>query len=418
MKNIDNILLKARQCLNCKKPMCKKGCPISTDIPTFISKIKENKFEEAYYILQENNLLSEICSNICPVENQCMGSCIKGIKGEPIQINYLEKFVNNWANDNNIEYIPNIKPNNNTSVAVIGSGPAGIAAAVELRKAGFNVTIFEKEEKYGGILEYGIPEFRLDKNIVQSIVKRVAKMGIDFKNNIEFGKDITLQDLKKQGYQFIFLGIGAQKQKKYNLTNKKTNYIFESDEFLKIYNKRNTIKNLGITVVIGGGNVALDSARTAIKMGAERVYVLYRRNKEFMPAREVEYEEALKDGVNVKFHTKVISVKIHENRPIEIECIKTNILNKRIVDISNSNYSMLANTVIFAIGAKADENLLNEMGILTENGLVCVDNNFMTNIDCVYAGGDLVENKSSVCKAIATGKKAAKAIIDRKESDK
>jgi len=418
VESIDRVLDKASKCLNCKNPMCRKGCPIATNIPSFISKIKENNFKEAYYILQENNIMSEICSTVCPVENQCTGSCIKGLKGEPVEINYLEKYINNWAKDNNITYEPKVENIKNGKVAVIGAGPAGIACAVELRKAGIDVTIFEKEEKSGGILEYGIPDFRLSKNVVENLISRVKALGIKIETGVEFRKDITIESLRKQGFNNIFLGIGAQKQSTYKLTDQETKDIYKSDDFLNKYNKGKNIENLGITVVIGGGNVALDSARTAIRMGAKKVYILYRRNEELMPARKIELEEAIEDGVNVVFQTKVIGAKVENGRINEIECIKTKIENNKAVDIENSNYTMQANTVIFAIGAKADEKQLENLGIKTEYGLVCVDENYMTNIEGVYAGGDLVESKSSVCRAIATGKKAAQAILERKESDK
>jgi len=418
VENLENVLEKASKCLNCKNPLCRKGCPISTNIPSFISKIKENKYEDAYYILQENNLLSEICSTVCPVENQCMGSCVRGIKGEPVEINQLERFINTWAKEHNIEYLPNTRDTQDYKVAIIGAGPAGLACAVELRKAGIDVTIFEKETKAGGILEYGIPDFRLEKKVVENVINRVKKLGINIKTGTEFGKDITIEGLKGQGYKAIFLAIGAEKQSIYKLTDEQTDYIYKSDEFLKMYNTGKQIKDLGITVVIGGGNVAFDSARTAIRMGAKEVHILYRRNEELMPARKIELQEAIEDGVKMEFQTKVIGANVENGKVKEIECIKTKIENEKAVDIEGSNYKMKADTVIFAIGAKADEQFFEKLGIKTEYGLVCIDENYMTSIDGVYAGGDLVESKSSVCRAIATGKKAAESILKRKESDK
>lgn len=418
MDEIKKVLEKASKCLNCKNSMCRKGCPIRTNIPAFISKIMENNFEEAYYILQENNIMSEICCTICPVENQCMGNCIKGINGVPVEINYLEKFINDWATKNNIEYRPKIAANQNRKVAVIGAGPAGIACAVELKKAGMNVTIFEKEKKCGGILEYGIPDFRLSKDVVENLVKKIKNLGINIETGIEFGRDITIKDLKNKGYASIFLGIGAQKQTSYKLTDKETAKIFKSDYFLKKYNKKEIIHDLGITVVIGGGNVAFDSARTAIRMGAEKVYILYRRNEELMPARKIEFKEAIKDGVEVILQTKVTGVNVEQSKIKTIQCIKTKIEDGKAIDIDGSNFTMQADTVVFAIGAKADENFFEKLGIATENGLIIVDENYMTNIADVYAGGDLVETKSSVARAIATGKNAARAILQRKECDK
>ncbi len=414
MRQIDEILDTANKCLSCKNAKCKEGCPISTNIPDFIREIKENNFEKAYYILQENNLMSVICSTVCPVENQCMGNCVRGIKGEPVKINSLERFINEWADINNIKYTPTIENISNKKVAIIGSGPAGLACAIELRKSGADVTIFEKEQKCGGILEYGIPDFRLKKNIVKNLIDRVKSLGINIETSVEFGKDMTIESLREQGYEDIFLGIGAQRQSTYKLTDVQTENIFKSDDFLKKYNTGDKLENLGITVVIGGGNVAFDSARTAIRLGAKEVYILYRRSEELMPARKIELQEAIEDGVKVIFQTKVISAKIENNMIKEIECIKTKIENEKAVDIEDSNYVMEANTVIFAIGAKANESFFEKLGIKTENGLITVDDNYMTNIEGIYAGGDLVESKSSVCRAIATGKKAAKAILSRK----
>lgn len=418
MKNIDETLKEASKCLNCKNPSCKKGCPIATNIPEFILEIKNQNFNKAYEILQENNLMSDICSTICPAEEQCTGNCIKGIKDKPIPINELEKFINEWAKENNIKYDTIINHNTNKKVAVIGAGPAGIACSIALRKAGADVTIFEKEDKCGGILEYGIPDFRLSKEMVTNIVKRISNLGIKIENNKELGKDITINSLKNDGFDNIFLGIGAQRQTTYKLIEEPAKTILTSEELLKNYNEKGKIENLGITVVIGGGNVALDSARAAIRMGAKEVYVLYRRNKELMPAREIELKEAIEDGVKVIFQTKVISAKSNNNKIEEIECIKTKIENDKAINIENSNYKMEANTIIFAIGAKANEELLNSLGIKTSNGLVEIDENYMTNIDGVYAGGDLVESKSYVARAIATGKKAAHSILNRKERDK
>lgn len=412
MENLDDVLNKASRCLNCKNPMCRKGCPIATNIPAFISKIKENNFLEAYNILQENNLMSEICSTVCPVERQCMGSCVRGIKGEPVQINYLERFINDWAKENNIKYDIKCKNISNKKIAIIGAGPAGIACSIELRKAGADVTIFEKEEMCGGILEYGIPDFRLSKNTIENLIDKVQALGVKIKTGVELGKDIDIKTLKEQGYEYIFLGMGAEKQTTYTLTNEQVYGIFKSDEFLKAYNTGKQIKNLGTTVVIGGGNVAFDSARTALRMGAKEVYILYRRNEELMPARKIELQEAIEDGVQMVFQTKVIGATVANGKLNQIECIKTKIENEKAVDIKGSNYMMKVDTVIFAIGSKANEQLLNKLGIKTENGLVCVNENYMTNIDKVYAGGDLVETKSSVCRAIATGKKAAKAILE------
>lgn len=411
MEKIDEILNIANKCLNCKKPMCKEGCPIATNIPEFIYQIKQKNFKQAYNILQESNPMSEICSIVCPAENQCMGHCVKNLKGDPVQISYLEKFVNNWARENNIDYEINFHKKTNKKVAVIGSGPAGIACSIALIREGANVTIFEKENECGGILSYGIPDFRLQKDTISYLIDKVKALGINIKTGVEFGKDINIQDLKEQGYENIFIAIGAQIQAMYELTDKQTKSIYNSDNFLRIYNSGGKLENLGTTIVIGGGNVAFDSARAAIRSGAKDVYILYRRNQELMPAREIELEEAIQDGVKIMFQTKVLNAKIENEKIKEIECVKTKIENNKAIDIEGSNYKMKANTIIFAIGAKIDEHLFNKMGIKTENGLICVNEQYMTNIQGVYAGGDLVEAKTTVCKAVATGQKAAQSIL-------
>lgn len=419
--DIENVKNKASMCLNCKKPMCKEGCPISNHIPEFIAKIKENNIKSAYEILQEHNIMSEICSIVCPVERQCMSKCVRGIKGNPVEINYLEQYVNNYAKENNIGYEYKIEKNIDKKVAIIGSGPAGIACAVELAKAGIKeITILEKEEKCGGILEYGIPDFRLSKEIVENVIDRVRKLGIDIKNNVELGKDFTLEELKKQGYTEIFVATGASKATTYKLSDEKADNIYKADDFLKKYNIGQPVKSLGNCIVIGGGNVALDSARVAARTGAKSVKILYRRNEELMPANRSELIDTIEDGVKIEYLTRVLSANIENQKVVSLNCIKTQIENEKAVDVENSNFTVQADTVIFAIGSKIDNELVENNGLNIQNGLVCVDEDYKTNIENVYAGGDLVEAKSSVCRAISTGKKTAKTIIENigKESEK
>lgn len=379
----------------------------------FISKIKEKNYEAAYKILQENNIMSEICSRICPVEKQCRGKCIRGIKENPVQINLLEQFVNDWAKENKIEYNYNIKNSINKKIAIIGAGPAGISCAYELAKAGINdITIFEKEEKSGGILVYGIPDFRLSKDIVEKVITKLKKLNIKIKNNVVFGKDITIRSLKNEGYEMIFIALGATKTTTYKLTEENVNGIYKYDDFLKSYNTKNPVKNLGKCIVIGGGNSALDSARVAKRCGAKEVYILYRRNEELMPACKSELEDTLADGVKIIYQTKVVSANVTDGKIKSINCIKTKIENDKAVDIENSEFTFETDTIIFAIGSKIDSNLFENIGINIKNGLININEKYETNIENVYAGGDLVESKSSVAKAIATGKKVAQAIIN------
>ena len=409
---MERLLNEANRCLNCKNPMCRNGCPVSTNIPEFIRKIKEKKFEEAYYILQENNFMSEICSLICPTQDQCMGKCIRGIKADPVNINKLEYFVNKWANEHHLKYTINVKKSNGKKVAIIGAGPSGISCAIELKKEGYDVTIFEKEEKIGGILEYQIPDFRLEKETIKPIEKLLKEIGIVVRYNTEFGKDFNIDLLKKEGYNSIFIGIGANTSSKYKLTTKTNKNIFVAKDILtKYYNKEEN--KLGKTIVIGGGNVAIDAARVANKMGAKTTTIVYRRNKEKMPANKSKIEDAINEGVKFLFNTKVISANVDNDNNIQnIECIKTITQDDKIEDIKDSNFKIEADTIIFAIGLKIEEDLLDKMGIKTENGLIKVDEKGMTNIKNVFAGGDLVEKKQTVCQAIASGKRAAKGIIN------
>ena len=415
MENIEEIKQKANWCLQCKtKPCMEKGCPIHTNIPEFISKIKEEKFKEAYDILQENNIFSHICGTICPQEEQCEGSCVRGIKQVPTSIGELEKFVNEWAKENEYEFVYQVGEEKDKKVAIIGSGPAGLECAYELRKQGYQVTIFEKDEDFGGILRYGIPDFRLSKDIIKKIIDKLKKMGIIFKNNTCLGKDITIEDLKNE-FDAIFLGIGAEKSSTYDLGDFES--IYDSDTFLRAYNNKKYLDNLGDVVVIGGGNVAMDSARAAIRMNAKSVSILYRRDKDHMPARSIELEEAIEDGVKPVFLTRVIK-GIGTGKKLEkLECIKTEIIDHKAIDIVNSEFEYKADSVVFAIGLKPNKELLQKQNIeLNEYGLIKVNENCRTSIEKVYAGGDSVESKSTVCRAISSARTAAKAIIFDLES--
>ena len=407
------ILNYAKDCLNCKvKPCSMKGCPIKTNIPEFINMVKEEKFEEAYKILQENNLSSYICSLVCPQEEQCEGSCVRGIKEVPVHIGNLEKAVNEWAIQNNFEYKIEQKESNGKKVAIVGAGPAGLACAIELLKEGFTVDIYEKDELPGGILIYGIPDFRLSKSIVEDLINKIKLLGATFITKKELGKDFSIDELT-QKYNATFIGIGATKSTTYALSENDINGVYNSDEFLKAYNEKRFICNLGKVVVIGGGNVAMDSARAAIKMGAEEVKILYRRDRVHMPARECELDDAIQDGVKFKELVRVISADTEEGKIKNVNCIETEIIDGKAVDKNGAeNYKEEANTVIFAIGLKPDKNLLQTQGIeLDDWGYVKVDEDGKTNLDNVYAGGDNTESKATVCRALAAGKKAAFGII-------
>lgn len=411
MDELKNIQKEADLCLGCKMKPCSNACPMHTDIPNFISKVKEEKLEEAYNILIENNLFSHVCSLVCPQEEQCQGSCVRKIKSEPTQIGKIENFVNEWAIKNNIKVkIPQKETKSNIKVAIIGAGPAGLSCSYELAKEGIKSVVFEKEDCLGGILSYGIPDFRLNKKIIENIINILTSMGVEFKLNSTLGKNIFLSKLKEE-YNYIFIGVGAEFSSMYKLSDEKVNSIYDSDTFLRAYNYRKFIPNLGKVVVIGGGNVAMDCARSAVHMGAESVSILYRRDRKHMPAREVELDEAILEGVKFEELTRVDFANVKDGKINSVHCVRTQIIDGKAVDIEGKEFDYDANTIVFAIGLKPNkEMLMNEELKLTDWGTIEVDNYNRTNIENVYAGGDVVDNKSVVCKALASGKKAAESI--------
>ena len=413
METIETIKEMANYCLGCKAKPCSNGCPMKTNIPEFISKIKNEEFEEAYKILKANNIFSHICSIICPQEEQCEGSCIRGIKQKPTQIGKLERFINDWAQENSIKIEEKITEEKKEKIAVIGSGPAGIECAYELRKNGYQVTVFEKEKQLGGILNYGIPNFRLEKKYIYDIIQMLKDIGVKFETEKEFGNNLHIKELQQE-FDAIFLGIGAEIPSKYDLGDFKN--IYDSDYFLKAYNSKKFIQNLGDVVVIGGGNVAMDSSRAALKMGARTSSILYRRDIEHMPARKIELEEAVKDGVNPVFTTRVIKAKRKNKKMESVKCIKTKVIDGKAIDMPNTEFNYKADTVVFAIGLKPNKEVLEKEGLAyNEKGLIEIDENGQTNISKVFAGGDLSETKSTVCRALASSKKAAKSIIQMLE---
>ena len=406
---------KAEYCLNCKnKPCSIKGCPINTQIPEFINEIKNNNLEKAVDILHENNVMSHICSIVCPQENQCEGSCIRGIKGEPTEIGKLERFVNEWAKENKYEYKVNLKEKNGKKVAIIGSGPAGLQCAYELLKEGFLVDIYEKENILGGVLMYGIPDFRLSKDLVNEVIDRLKKLGATFFTNKELGKDFSLEEIGSK-YDYVFLGIGANKSSVYKLSEDEIYGVYESNYFLKMYYEKDYIKDLGTAIIIGGGNVAMDSARTALRMGAKKVKILYRRDRIHMPALERELDDALKEGIEFHELTRVISANTIDGKIKSLKCIRTQIIDGKAVDIEGDFFEEEADSVVFAIGLKPDNDLIQNQGLEIDDwGYIKVDENGKTNIENVYAGGDVIDSNATVCWALAAGKRAARGIIGTK----
>ena len=358
---MDDVIKKAEYCLNCKNKPCSKACPMNTQIPEFINEIVNSNLEKAYNILIDNNIFSHICSIVCPYEKQCEGSCIRGIKQKATEIGFLERYVNEWAEKNQINKKNYKIENNNKFVAVIGAGPSGLEVAYELGRRGYNVTIFEKEhEIIGGVLAYGIPDFRLDKKYIENIINILKEIGIEFSMGNELGKDIHIKGLLEK-YDAVFLGVGAEVPSVYDLGE--FDNVFLPDKFLKDYNQGNYIKDLGDVTIIGGGNVAVDASRVALKMGAKSSTILYRRDEENMPASKKEIEDAINDGVKVKYTTRVIK-GYGLNRKLEkLKCIKTEIIDGRAVDIPGSKFEVKSDSVIFAIGQKPNRALLEKEGI-------------------------------------------------------
>ena len=416
MEDIESIKEKARLCLGCPtKPCSEKGCPVHTKIPEFIKLIKEEKIEEAYFMLQDNNIFSMICGLICPQEEQCEGKCVRGIKSNPTDIGDLEAFVNEWAKENGISYDYKVsKEEKNKKIAIIGSGPAGLEAAYCLRRNGYKVDVYEKDAEFGGILRYGIPDFRLSKDIIDDIIEKLKNIGIHFINNSALGKNLDFDNLYKE-YDAIFLGIGAEKPSMYNLGDFEN--IYDSDSFLRAYNNKEFIENLGKVVVIGGGNVAMDAARAAVRMNANKVSILYRRNEEYMPARKVELEDALKDGVEKVFNTRVIKALGNNNILEKVKCIKTEIIDGKALDIDGTEFEYDADTVVFAIGLKPNKELIENIGLkVNDYGLIKVDEEGRTTTSKVYSGGDSTQGSSTLCKAVASARKAAIAIMQDLEN--
>lgn len=390
----------AKRCLSCKKPKCVDGCPIHNRIPEFISKIKEENYEEAYQIISSVNPLGAICGRVCPHENQCQGNCVKGIKENPISIGQLEASICDWAIENNVKIKKDIIENGK-KVAIIGGGPAGIACAVELRKMGYDVTIFEKENFLGGILMYGIPEYRLPKKLVTEVINNLLELGIKVEyntvikqnNSMLYEKCVSISSLFKDNYQAIFLGIGSEISNILAIEGNNKLGVLGANEFLK-YDRDCKDKKI---IVIGGGNVAMDAARIAKKEGAD-VTIVYRRLKENMPANKDEIESAEQEKIEFIFQTNV--VKIGGNDKVEkVECDTGKIIE--------------TDMVIMAIGSTPNVKYIDEKLKLTEQGLIEINENYETSISNVFAGGDLVQKKATVCMAIKNGKEAAIAIDNK-----
>ena len=417
---------KANYCLNCKiKPCSKKGCPLENNIPEFIKEIKNENYLNAYKILSETTVLPGVCGRICPHEKQCQSACVRGIKGNSVSIGELEAFVfdkvvieqgYNLYECYKEDIEKNKKIYENKKVAIIGGGPAGLTAGAFLAKNGIKVTIYEKYNYLGGLLMYGIPEFRLPKSIVKETVKQILNLGIEVKYNQELGKNLNLEELKKE-YNAIFLSIGANVSSKMGVEGEELNGVFGGNELLE-YNLHPDYKGKNVAIV-GGGNVAMDCARTVKKLGAESVKVIYRRAREQMPAEKKEIEEALDEGIEFLFQNNIVKIlSNNEGKNVEkVELIKTELIQKEgetrlvPVNIPNSNYIIDVDYIIMALGSKPAD-FVNKLNLeLNKWGNIKINENYQTSDSKIYSGGDLAGIKGTVAWAAQSGREAAKSIM-------
>lgn len=404
--NIKNLI---NECLDCKNPTCINGCPVNNNIPMFIRLAKQDKYDEALEVIKLTSTLPSICSLVCPSENQCMGHCIKNKINKPVAINQIEQYITLKAN----ETIPNIIKNNK-KVAVIGSGPSGLACSEKLALLGYNVDIYDSYDEAGGILTYGIPSFVLNKDIVNKKVDYIKSLGVNFFMNKELEKDIYLSDLIDR-YDAIFLGFGASIGKRMDAKNNNIDGVIDANDFLeKMYkNNHHLFKNVKDCLVIGGGNTAIDAARVAKKELGCNVSIVYRRSEKEMPARKVEILNAKNDNIEFNFLSNPIAY-IGTDTVKEVECIKMKLVEvegqrARPVVIENSNYIIKADLVIEAISSSIDNNLTKLLDTHSWGGIK-VNENMQTSIAKVFAGGDCVSGPSLVVTAMKDGIKAAKAI--------
>lgn len=419
----------ATRCINCKNAKCITGCPVSINIPAFIEQVKDGNFEKAYEVISESSALPAVCGRVCPQESQCEGKCIRGIKGDPISIGKLERFVADWACKNGIK--PKENPNKNGhKVAVIGSGPAGLTCAGDLAKAGFDVTIFEALHEAGGVLVYGIPEFRLPKEaVVAKEVENVKNLGVKIETNVIVGKSITIDELiEEENFEAVFIGSGAGLPRFMGIPGEQAMGVFSANEFLTRNNLMKAFKDYDTpiwrgkkVVVVGGGNVAMDAARTALRLGAE-VHVVYRRSEKELPARVEEVHHAKEEGVIFDLLQNPTEILTNEEGWVSgIKIIKMELGEpdesgrRRPVEIPGSEYEIEADTVIMSLGTSPNPLISSTTKGLEVNKRGCIiatEDTGATSKDGVYAGGDAVTGAATVILAMGAGKQAAKGIIE------
>lgn len=411
---MEEIKEKSEYCLNCKiKPCSNKGCPLGNDIPTFIKAIKEENYKKAYEILSETTVLEAVCGRICPHTKQCEGSCVRGIKSKPVSIGELEAFVGDISIKENYKITQNNTSNKNKKIAIIGGGPAGLTASAFLLKEGYSVTLYEKYNYLGGLLVHGIPEFRLPKNTVKDTIQKIIDLGLEVKYNMELGKNFSIQELESK-YDAIFLAFGANIATKMGIYGEDLEGVYGGNQLLE-YNNHPDYKDKKVAI-IGGGNVAMDCARTVKKLGAEEVSVIYRRAEEQMPAETKEIEEAKEEGIKFIFQNNLVKI-LGNNKVEQIELIKTELVQKEgetrksPVNIPDSNYIIDIDYVIMALGSHPEQ-FVSQLGLeLTEKGYIKIDENNRTSNEKIFAGGDLAGAKGTVAWAARSGRDTAEAII-------
>lgn len=417
----------AARCLNCKHKPCMDGCPVNVPIPGFIEKVAEGDFEAAYEIITSENALPAICGRVCPQENQCEGKCVRGIKGEPVAIGRLERFVADYHMANAAAADVKIEKNGKR-VAVVGSGPAGITCAGELVKKGYEVTVFEALHKAGGVLSYGIPEFRLPKDLVAREIETVEKLGVKIETNVIVGRSVTIDELMEQGYEAVFVGSGAGLPRFLNIPGENLLGVYSANEFLTRVNLMKAYKfpdaptpvKVGKKVaVVGAGNVAMDAARTAKRLGAEEVYIVYRRSEEELPARAEEVHHAKEEGIIFKLLNNPCAIHGEDGWVTGMEVIKQELGEpdesgrRSPRPVEGSNYVIDVDTVVIAIGQSPNPLIRQTTpGLDTQKwgGIIVEEDTMKTSKDGVYAGGDTVTGAATVILAMGAGKKAAKAI--------
>lgn len=416
----------AMRCLKCRKKPCTKGCPVKIHIPEFIDAVSKGEFEEAYNIISQTSSLPAICGRVCPQENQCEGRCVQGAFGEPVAIGRLERFVADWHDANGTDNFKAPEPNGH-KVAVVGSGPAGLACAGDLIGMGYDVTVFESLHKAGGVLAYGIPEFRLPKTIVAKEVSKLEEKGVKVVKNAVIGQSMNVDELFADGYEAVFIGTGAGLPSFMNIPGENLLGVCSANEYLTRINLMKAylpdcdtpIQKARNVAVVGGGNVAMDAARCAKRMGADHVYIIYRRSMDEIPARREEIEHAIEEGIEFKLlNNPVKIIGDEDNRVCGIECVEMKLGEpdasgrRRPVEIEGSNFVLDVEEVIMSIGTRLNKLILNTTENLepNERGGIGTDEKAATSHKAVFAGGDAVTGAATVILAMGAGKTAAESI--------